>query len=165
MIIPTLVSVLELDIPGWRSLRIDHLVLDVNGTLALDGALLPGVVDRMNALRRMLSVHLLSSDTYDGLDGIADSLRVDAVRLRRGEPEAAQKGDFVRALGASHVLAIGNGANDVAMLREAGLGIAVLGHEGLATATLEVADVLAASIEEALDLVANPLRLVATLRR
>ena len=27
-------AVLEIDIPGWRSLRLEHLVLDVNGTLA-----------------------------------------------------------------------------------------------------------------------------------
>ena len=33
---------LRTDIPGFGSLRIEHLVLDYNGTLALDGRMLPG---------------------------------------------------------------------------------------------------------------------------
>jgi soluble P-type ATPase len=60
---------------------------------------------------------------------------------------------------------VGNGANDVDMLAEAALGIAVLGSEGLAVPALIAADVLAASIDEALELLLNPKRLVATLRR
>jgi soluble P-type ATPase len=70
----------------------------------------------------------------------------------------------VRALGPSGVTAIGNGANDVGMLREAELGIAVLGHEGLAREAAEAADVLVASVHGALDLLLRPKRLLATLR-
>jgi len=62
------------------------------------------------------------------------------------------------------VVAIGNGANDAAMLQEAALGIAVLGPEGLAAEALLAADVVVASIEDALDLLLRPHRLVATLR-
>jgi soluble P-type ATPase len=51
------------------------------------------------------------------------------------------------------------------MLEEAALGIAVLGPEGLAVPALLAADVLVASIEDALDLLLNPRRLIATLRR
>ena len=50
------------------------------------------------------------------------------------------------------------------MLAEAALGIAVVGPEGAAAATLAAADVVAPGIFSALDLLANPLRLTATLR-
>ena len=50
------------------------------------------------------------------------------------------------------------------MLQEAALGIAVLGPEGLAAEALLAADVVVASIEDALDLLLRPHRLVATLR-
>jgi soluble P-type ATPase len=70
----------------------------------------------------------------------------------------------VDELGAEHVVAIGNGANDAAMLQQAVLGIAVLGGEGLATACLTAADIVVPSIESALDLLLYPRRLVATLR-
>jgi soluble P-type ATPase len=63
------------------------------------------------------------------------------------------------------VVAIGQGANDAGMLREAGLGICVLSPEGTAVETLMNADLVASSIFEALELLEKPLRIVATLRK
>jgi P-type E1-E2 ATPase len=156
---------LEVIIPGRGAFRLEHLVLDVNGTLALDGQLLPGVAERLMALRESLSLHLLSADTHGQLDAIAAALTIPATRLAVGQPEAEQKAAFVRQLGAGAVAAIGNGANDVGMLRAAALRIAVLGPEGLATEALVAADVLVGSILDALDLLRSPRRLIATLRR
>ena len=62
-------------------------------------------------------------------------------------------------------MAIGNGSNDVAMLRDAGLGLAVLGPEGLALDALTAADLVVPDIVAALELLEDPARLVATLRR
>jgi P-type E1-E2 ATPase len=157
-------GVIELEIPGWKSLHLGALVLDVNGVLAVDGRLLPKVRNRIAGLRSRLEVHLLSADTYGGLERISRALGVAATRLAPGGDEVEQKARFVRGLG-SGVVAVGNGANDVGMLREASLGIAVLGQEGLAAPTLEACDVLVGSVQEALDLLIRPTRLVATLRR
>jgi soluble P-type ATPase len=156
---------LEVDVPGWQRLRLDELVLDVNGTLTSDGVLLPGTRERVAAVRSILEVRLLSADTFGRLDSIAAELGVTSQRLASGEPEALQKGRVVQELGAERTVAIGNGANDVGMLDEGALGIAVLGPEGLAVPALLAADVLVASIEDALDLLLNPRRLIATLRR
>ncbi|HEY7064406.1 MAG TPA: HAD hydrolase family protein [Chloroflexota bacterium] len=155
---------LTIDVPGWQTLNLAHLVLDVNGTIALDGELMAGVGDRLVGLQRLLQVHLVSADTRGTLDALAGELGLRAQRLTQGL-EAEQKAQFVQSLGAAQVVAIGNGANDVAMLQTAALGIAVLGPEGMATAALTAADVLVASIQDALDLLAEPRRLVATLRR
>jgi soluble P-type ATPase len=135
---------LEVNVPGWTHLRLAHLVLDVNGTIAHDGRLLPSVPERVEALKRLLTVHLLSADTHGQLDAIGAALRVPAVRLQPGQPEADQKASFVRTLGAAEVVAIGNGANDAGMLVVAGLS---------------------GSIEDALDLLLHPKRLIGTLRR
>ncbi|MBV9327442.1 MAG: hypothetical protein JO020_15490 [Chloroflexi bacterium] len=51
------------------------------------------------------------------------------------------------------------------MLREAALGIAIVGPEGLAAGALAAADVVVPSISDALGLLRNPKRLIATLRR
>lgn len=156
---------LTLSIPGRGDYQIEHLVLDVNGTLAQDGVLLDGVKDRLNHLRRDLAVDLLTADTHGRQATIDAELHLSALRLERGRPEAEQKAAVVRRLGAAGTIAIGNGANDEAMLAAAAIGIAVLGPEGTATATLLNADVVARTITEALDLVLHPQRLVATLRR
>ncbi len=155
---------IELNIPGRGILQLDHLVSDVNGTLALDGQLLEGLARSIKALGDRLTVHLLTADTH-GRQGIIDQqLNLQAVRIQPGD-EAGQKADYVRRLGAERVAAIGQGANDAAMLKAAALGICVLSSEGTAVETLLAADIVALNIFAALELLDKPLRLVATLRR
>lgn len=155
---------LELNLPGRGLLKLEHLVLDVNGTLAKDGQLLDHIPSLLLALQNRLTVHLLTADTH-GRQGIIDQqLGLRATRLRSGQ-EAEQKSDYVRALGAEKVIAIGQGANDAGMLKAAALGMAVLSEEGLAIEALLNADVLANSIYDAFSLLEFPARLVATLRK
>jgi P-type E1-E2 ATPase len=158
---------IEVDIPGYRTFRLRHLVLDVNGTLALDGALLPGVAERLAALRGELEVHLITADTHGRQKEIDRQLGLVAVILPSPPPAGSQqeaKAAFVRELGAEGVVAMGNGNNDAGMVEAAGLGVAVLGPEGSATRTLTAADVVCGSINEGLDLLLHPDRLRATLR-
>lgn len=153
---------IEIEIPGWQVLRLAHAVFDVNGTLARDGVLLSGVAERIALLQEQVTVHMLTADTHGQQAAIDAELGLTATIISGG---AAEKESRVRALGAATVVALGNGANDAPMLRAAALGIAILGPEGLAGPTLLAADVVAGSITEAIDLVLNPRRLVATLRR
>jgi soluble P-type ATPase len=158
---------IEVDVPGYRMFRLRHLVLDVNGTLALDGALLPGVAERLAALKDELDVHLVTADTHGRQKEMDRQLDLVAVILPPSSPARSQreaKAAFVRELGAEGVVAMGNGNNDAGMVEAAGLGIAVLGPEGLATWTLTAADVVCGSINEGLDLLLYPDRLRATLR-
>ena len=156
--------VIELNIPGRGALRLEHLISDVNGTLALDGRLIDGVSRALIGLGDRLSLHLLTADTHGRQETIDLQLGLKAVRIPPGN-EAETKARYVRSLGAERVVAIGQGANDCEMLREAALGIAVLSPEGLAVETLAAADVVATDILAALALLQNPLRLVATLRK
>jgi soluble P-type ATPase len=151
---------LTFEIPGGGTLAIEHLLLDINGTLTDRGDLLPAVGKRIGRLRRSAGVHLLSADTFGTLDGLARSLGVEGVRISTG-PE---KQGFARQLGSGSCAAIGNGRNDTEMLAEVALGIAVLGPEGLSRAALTVADVICPSIQSALDLLVDPQALAATLR-
>jgi P-type E1-E2 ATPase len=155
---------IEYKIPGWRALILEHLVLDLNGTVALDGDLLPGLADRLAGLSPQLVIHLATADTHGRAAEAAGELGMHLAWVRPGE-EASQKQALVERLGVASVVAIGNGANDALMLGAAALGIAVLGREGLAVATLSAADLVVARIEDALDLLLHPQRLVATLRR
>jgi soluble P-type ATPase len=156
---------LEIAIPSRVALRLEYLVLDVNGTIALDGQLLPGIGERLDRLGELLTVWLVSADTQGSLASLAADLKAQVRRLQAGDgDEAAQKAALVAELGADRVVAIGNGANDAAMVRQAALGIAVLGGEGLAAACWQAAGVVVPDIGAALDLLLRPRRLVATLR-
>ncbi len=155
---------IAVDIPGQGTLELEHLVLDLNGTVALDGELLPGVAERLTALATGLTIHLVTADTHGRAAETAGRMGARLARIAAGY-EAGQKRALVERLEAERTVAIGNGANDADMLAAAALGIAVLGPEGLATVALRAADVAVVRIEEALDLLLYPQRLVATLRR
>jgi len=155
---------IELDVPGWKTLRLEHAVFDVNGTLAVDGRLIDGVADRLAALRTRLQVHMLTADTHGGQAAIDRQLGLVAHRMTPGG-EREQKAAFVEQLGGSGVVSMGNGANDAGMLKASALSIAVLGREGASGETLAAADVVVTNIRDALDLLLLPKRLSATLRR
>lgn len=155
---------IELMIPGKGNIELEYLVSDVNGTLAIDGMLINGVSSAIKNLRDRLEVHLLTADTH-GRQALIDSqLNLSAVRIQPGN-EAEQKAEFVERLGAEHVIAFGQGANDALMLKKAAIGVCILSAEGAAAETLLAADIIAPDILTALELLEKPLRLVATLRK
>ncbi len=150
----------SIEIPGGDTIRLEHLVLDVNGTLTNRGQPIDGVAERLAALAQDLELHLLTADTFGTASRLGDRLGAAVTLIRRGEDKSA----FIESLGAGACAAIGNGRNDAAMLRAARLGIAVVGPEGVAGAALAAADVVCGSIGEALDLLADDRALIATLR-
>jgi P-type E1-E2 ATPase len=155
---------IELNIPGRDTLRLKHLVCDVNGTLAIDGKLPDGMIRALTALRDRLTLHLLTADTHGQQQVIDQQIGLTAARLQPGD-EATQKAEYVQRLGAPGVVAIGQGANDAGMLKAAALGICVLSPEGVAVETLLAADLVAVSAFAALEMLEKPLRIVASLRR
>jgi soluble P-type ATPase len=154
---------IEIDIPGLAPLRLEHLVLDYNGTLATDGALIPGVGGRMQTLATRLRVHVVTADTFGRAHAQISELPCALIIIGPRDQAAAKRG-YVEQLGATSVACIGNGRNDRLMLAAAALGVAVIQPEGAAAATVAAADVVAPTIQDALDLFLHPQRLVATLR-
>ena len=154
---------IEVSIPDYGQVRLANLVLDYNGTLACDGALIEGVAERLSDLSRDLEIHVVTADTFgkaaSGLSGLPCKLAVLGV-----ERQETAKLAFIKELGSQSTVTVGNGRNDRLMLKEAALGVAVVQEEGTAVEAVLAADIVCPDILSALDLLSNPLRLVATLR-
>lgn len=99
---------LEIDIPGFGSLKLEYLVSDFTGTLSVDGRLLPGVRERLNRISKLLRIHVLTSDTFGtarkGIEGVSCT-----VHVLEGKNVDVQKEKYVKTLGAGRVVAFGNG--------------------------------------------------------
>ena len=154
---------IEIAIPGSPTLRLEHLVLDYNGTLALDGELLAGVRERLTGLSARLQVHVLTADTFGRAGSCLEGVPCQLTVLGPGAQDRA-KLEAVQRLGTQRAVCVGNGRNDSLMLEAAALGIAVILVEGACARTVAAADIVCVSIQDALDLLERPLRLVATLR-
>ena len=155
---------IKIEIPGIKTIIIEYLVTDYNGTLAQDGKLLENVSEKLNKLSEQVKIFVITADTFgkatENLKDINCELHIIA---KNSQAEA--KLEFIKNLGADKVCAIGNGNNDELMLKGSVLGIAVEQGEGLATKSLIASDIVCKSITDALDLLLNPKRLVATLRK
>jgi soluble P-type ATPase len=153
----------RVEIPGKGFFEFEYFVTDFSGTLSEDGILLPRVKEKLNELSEHLNVHVLTSDTFgrarEELRGVNCTLHI-----LEGKEHVVQKERYVWNLGAERVVALGNGNNDVLMLKAAKLGIAVCLKEGCSIKAIEVAQVFVMSPVDAIDLLLTPKRLIATLR-
>ncbi|MGA3094773.1 MAG: HAD hydrolase family protein [Dehalococcoidales bacterium] len=155
---------IRVDIPGRGVLEMRYLALDLNGTLSVDGGLIEGVCERIDVLRERVEILIITADTHGKAQELAAILKVKMHKISAGD-ERTQKLKLVQQLGAENTVSIGNGANDVSMLKAAGLGICVLGNEGTSAEAMAACDVVAPDINAALDLLIKPNRLIATLRK
>jgi soluble P-type ATPase len=154
---------LRIEVPDSKIIEAEHLVLDYNGTLAVDGYFIGGVTGKLARLSSVLKVHILTADTFDKVEKELKGLPV-TLKILETTRQDKQKLDYIKSLGADKVIAIGNGRNDVLMLRESALSIGVIQAEGVFNQTINCSQVICVSINDALSLLINPKRLVATLR-
>lgn len=154
---------IKLEIPGFGNLTLSHLVLDYNGTLAVDGHVLEGAHEELVAVAEHLDIHIVTGNTHGDVETRLSGWNVRLTCLPAlGQAQA--KRDYVEELGAYRTVAIGNGRNDAPMLKAAALGIAVLGSEGLALDAARDADLLVRHVVDGIGLLLHPTRLVASLR-
>ena len=151
------------DIPGWGSINIENIVIDLDGTIATDGRVTPEVKEKINSLSYQAKIYVLTADTQGTANKEILGMNVELVKTPE-EDSKQKKLDFLKTLNLEATVAIGNGSNDQFILKEAALGIAVLGDEGVSVSAIKSADIVVKNIQNALDVLLKPKRLIATLR-
>jgi soluble P-type ATPase len=155
---------IEIDIPGFGRMTLEHLVCDYNGTLACDGMILPEVIPLVRRLSRIMKIHIVTADTFGIARKFLSELPVRLSILPQVNQDEGKQA-FIEKLGVMTTVCVGNGRNDSLMLKEAALGICLIQAEGANVTTLLNADIVCTSAKDALELLLNPKRLVATLRK
>ncbi|MDY7031953.1 MAG: HAD hydrolase family protein [Thermodesulfobacteriota bacterium] len=166
---------IEINIPGREAVIVKNILLDLNGTMSIDGEIIEGVKGRLQRLSERVDLHIVTADTGGQAEKTIEKLKGDSRSegkyleislhvIEKGE-EDFQKLELVQVLRSHETVCIGNGSNDTLMLKESCIGICVLGKEGAATEAIMSADVVTSHIKDALDLLLMPKRLIATLRK
>ena len=151
-----------ISVPGWGSVKIGNVVLDLNGTLTESGVFIPGVVDRLEELKTQgFKIYVLSGDTRGVLQKsfeLAQDIEVVVTAT------ADDKKRFVESIGADVTVCVGNGNIDVEMFKVAGLSICTMQAEGATTKAMLLADIVVTHINHALEILLDADKLIATLR-
>ncbi len=153
---------MHFNIPGQESLDIETIILDLNGTLTIDGILIGGVKERIEALRKeAMRLFLFTGDTQGNAGSIAQELQIEVRVTKSAEAKAGE----AKKLHPDTAATIGNGRIDLELFRTVRLRILTLQAEGVHPETLLASDIIVPSINDALDLFLKPKRLIATLRK
>ena len=148
--------------PGKKSLEIEFILIDFEGTLAQDRRVHPKAKDKINLLSKRTKIYVLTKGVKDVTEDLLRKVKAERVYLTEGEG-SPQKLDLLKRLGEQRTIAIGSGMDDASMMEAAGLGICVIGKEGAAGEALRKADVIVTDILDALDFLLKPLRQKTTL--
>ena len=154
---------IKIDIPGYKIINAKHLVLDYNGTIAVDGLVMKDVPELLVKLSAHLNIHVLTADTFGTVQKELKELPI-IIKILEPAKQDKQKLNYVKNLGLPNVIAIGNGKNDLLMLKKSVLSIGIIQTEGAFSPILNTTHVICTNIIDALSLLINPKRLSATLR-
>jgi len=116
---------IEIEISGIPKVQIEHLVLDFNGTIAINGVVIDGVMERLEKLSVLLDIHVITADTYGSVHEQCDGQNISVHVIGKYQQDR-EKLIFIESLKTEHCVTIGNGKNDALMLSSAALGIALL---------------------------------------
>ncbi|MBC3803183.1 ATPase P [Acetobacterium fimetarium] len=155
---------ISLDIPGYKTFEVKNVVFDFNGTLAVDGVLIDGAKEKLEALSaRGLDLYVLTADTFGTAAEQCRDLPLE-IQVFSKENIATSKKKFVEEIGVANTIAVGNGRNDLAMFEKSILSICIMGREGCCSKSMNAADIIVNNPLDALEMLLKNDRMVATLR-
>lgn len=152
-----------IEIPGYKNLELKYLLLDYNGTIALDGHMQESVKALIRELAKEMEIFVLTADTHGTAASECAGLPL-SLKTFPTDSAMHSKLEILNSLDSSVCCTIGNGRNDILMCQNAALSICIMEEEGCCSKLIEHTHVTAKSIENALELLLKPKRLIATLR-
>jgi soluble P-type ATPase len=147
-----------------ENLELHFILIDFEGTLAMDGRIHPKAKDKVNLLSKRVTVYILTKSSKEKVEETLKKMKAEILYMTEGD-SSQQKLDVLQRLGPHQTAVIGNGFDDVQIMEQAGLGMCVIGKEGSSPEAVAKADLVVTSVLDALDFLLKPLRQGATLGR
>lgn len=153
----------KIKVPGFKEIVAENLIMDYNGTLAKNGKILDGVIDKLRDIKEDLNIYILTADTFGTVHSQFENTNIKIIVVD-SEDSSISKRAAVESLGVDNSICIGNGYNDIEMMQVATLSIGIAQEEGMSGKLFLYSDMVFVSILDALDSIINPDRIIATLR-
>ncbi len=144
-------------------LTLKYLLLDYTGTLSEHGKLMNCIKEKIQQLSgKFEKIFVLTADTFGTAERELKGLPVEVKILKH--PSSEGKIEVVKKLGGEFCVSVGNGNNDIEMLKLTKLSLAVINKDGCHAKLIGVADILFKSTCDALDAISEPKVLISLLR-
>jgi soluble P-type ATPase len=148
--------------PGVGQIELNTIILDLNGTLAINGQIVAGAEQRIVQLREKgYKIILFTGDQRGNAAQLAEKIGIEVKKASNSD----EKEKLTLELEVDKTVAIGNARIDIGTFKHTKLRIATLQAEGIHTGILEYVDIIIPSINDALDLLINENSFNATMRK
>ncbi len=152
---------MEYKVPHGETFEIDTIVLDLNGTLSVNGKIPEGVKKRIDKLIGLdFKIILFTGNKRGTADELCKDIGIEYKVTQTGKEKEVE----MLKLDTKKCAAIGNARIDIGAFKHAKLSILTLQAEGIHAKSISYVDVIVPSILDALDLFINKDSLCATLR-
>ena len=152
---------MKIQIPKGKTIEINTIVLDLNGTLAVKGIVSDKTKELILKLKELnYRIVLISGDIRGNAKTISDELELELFLGATSQEKAEQMQQFDKETTAS----IGNARIDIGTFENSKISIATMQSEGIHTGILNYVDVIVPTIEDALSLFIDIKSLAGTLR-
>ncbi|MCA9391645.1 HAD hydrolase family protein [candidate division WWE3 bacterium] len=149
------------EVPGVGEIEIKVIVLDLNGTLSVNGQVPDGVKQRLDKLNELgIEIVLFTGDQRGTAQDLCDDLGISFVRCKSLEEKEKAMGNY----DSETTAAIGNARIDIGTFKKAKVSVATLQAEGIHAGILEHVDVVVPTINDALDFFIDTNTFAATMR-
>lgn len=153
---------MKYQVPGVGTIEIKTIILDLNGTLSVNGKIPDGVKERFEKLKNLgIKVILFTADQRGTAEDLCKEYEIDFVRTKNGE----EKETAMKNYDPETTAAIGNARIDIGTFRHAKVSVATLQAEGIHADIISSVDVIVPSINDALDFFIDPDTFSATMRK
>lgn len=155
----------EIFIPSYGKLILKNVIFDLNGTLQFKGKISEEIINKIEQLKQIYNVYLVSADIRGNLKELAKKLNTSYIKINPIDiSEAEAKNNELIKLNKNNTIVVGNGNNDALMLKNAVIGITVLGEEGATVKSILNSDVVFPNPLSALDFLLDEKIMIGTLR-
>lgn len=83
---------ISIEIPGWGNIGIENIVLDLNGTIATDGKILPEVKKKISSLAGRVKIYVLTADTQGNATEEIREMKVELITI---DGKDSKEGKFI----------------------------------------------------------------------
>ncbi len=157
---------IDVKIPWGEKYTIHHVVFDLNGTLANNGEISENTERLLKKLAEKVNIYILTADTHNTAEDLKEKIGgFSEIIVLKSDEHDGEKAGFVRSLGYRETVTLGNGGNDLKMVKEGILSFGVMGEEGMYAPLFGAVDIVVHSIDSALGMLLNPQKIVATIRK
>lgn len=145
-----------------EAIEIKTIVLDLNGTLSVNGKIPAGAKKRLEKLKALsYKIILFTGDQRGTAKELCADLNIEFIITQTGK----DKEDAILRLEPDTCASIGNARIDIGTFKRARLSVITLQAEGIHADVIKYADIIVPSINDALDLFINKDSLLATLKK